>query len=229
MYYLIYKITNNLNGKIYIGQHQTDNLDDGYMGSGQNIKRAINKYGLENFTKEILYYCTDWDTMNSMEEVVVNQDFVDREDTYNLRLGGSRGAFSEESLSKMSESHKGHIIPEVTREKLSDSTKRMWQNSEVREKIIKSNTGKKRTDLTKQRISNALTGKHLSEESKKKISESKKGVQAWNKGKPLSEEHRRRLSESHKGQRRPHSEETKRKISEARKRHLMNQANNGLQ
>lgn len=53
-YNFVYKTTNVLNGKIYIGVHSTDDLNDGYMGSGKAISTAIKKYGEENFTTEIL-------------------------------------------------------------------------------------------------------------------------------------------------------------------------------
>ena len=54
MYYLIYKITNNVNNKIYVGKHKTENKNDGYMGSGTILNRAIEKYGLINLPKK---YC----------------------------------------------------------------------------------------------------------------------------------------------------------------------------
>lgn len=87
-YYGIYKITNLLNGMMYIGQHTTDNLDDGYMGSGTVIKRAVKKYGVENFRKEWLMFCEDKDELCYMERVYVDQTWVDRSDTYNLIVGG---------------------------------------------------------------------------------------------------------------------------------------------
>lgn len=71
-FYGIYKITNLVNGKMYIGQHMTDNLDDGYMGSGLHLTRAIKKYGKANFSKEWLMFCEDEEELNYMERVFVD-------------------------------------------------------------------------------------------------------------------------------------------------------------
>ena len=71
-YHYIYKITNLINGKIYIGQHTTSNLDDGYMGSGKILIRAIKKYGVENFRKEIQGFYEDIDELNYMERLFVD-------------------------------------------------------------------------------------------------------------------------------------------------------------
>ena len=88
MYYIIYKITNTLNGKYYIGKHQTTDLNDGYLGSGKLLKRAIEKYGVEHFTKEILHIFDNEVEMNAKEKELV----VICEESYNLCPGG-RGGF----------------------------------------------------------------------------------------------------------------------------------------
>jgi hypothetical protein len=54
MRYILYKITNLINGRYYIGRYATNNIYDSYMGSGIAIKNAIEKYGLENFVKEVI-------------------------------------------------------------------------------------------------------------------------------------------------------------------------------
>jgi len=87
LFYTVYKITNNINGKYYIGKHQTKDLDDGYMGSGKLVRYAIDKYGIENFTKEILYIFNTEEEMNTKEAELV----VVSEETYNLCEGGKGG------------------------------------------------------------------------------------------------------------------------------------------
>jgi group I intron endonuclease len=84
----LYQITNLINNKIYIGVHKTDRLDDGYMGSGTKIIRAIEKYGIENFRKEILEFFDTYEDALDKERCIVNEEFLQREDVYNINLGG---------------------------------------------------------------------------------------------------------------------------------------------
>ena len=87
MFYTVYKITNNLNDKFYIGMHKTENLEDGYMGSGKIIQRVIKKYGVENFTKNILHIFDNEIDMRDKEKELV----VISEQSYNLCPGGQGG------------------------------------------------------------------------------------------------------------------------------------------
>ena len=90
-YYLVYKTTNLVNGKIYIGKHETDHLNDGYLGSGNLLKLAIAKYGEENFQREILFECSSREEMNAKEAELVNEEFLKRKDVYNIKQGGQGG------------------------------------------------------------------------------------------------------------------------------------------
>lgn len=91
MPYCVYKITNKINNKIYVGFHtiKNCNLDDGYMGSGKLIQRAINIHGVENFEKEIIKIFHNRKDAESLEYDIVNEDFIKRDDTYNIVTGGN--------------------------------------------------------------------------------------------------------------------------------------------
>ena len=91
MHYTIYKITNQINGKFYIGSHKTKDLNDNYMGSGKYLKHAQEKYGIENFKKEYLFIYNTDEEMYTKEAELVNIDFLTDENTYNLKLGGFGG------------------------------------------------------------------------------------------------------------------------------------------
>lgn len=174
MFYTVYKITNNINGKFYIGMHQTKNLDDGYMGSGKRLKLAITKYGEENFTKEILFIFDNENDMRLKEKELV---VIDEEISYNLCDGG-KGGFGYlnrtglnitgvskrdyKSISrKVQEAKRGkvYVVSEQTRKKISDKNK-----------ISNASRGKKNSE--------ALRGKPKSEEHKRKIAESLKARHA---------------------------------------------------
>nr|NDG05898.1 hypothetical protein [Oxalobacteraceae bacterium] len=91
IYYTVYKVTNNINGKIYVGSHKTKDLNDKYFGSGKYLNYAFQKYGLENFTKEILFVFDNPKDMYAKEAEIVNEKFLTEENTYNLKRGGFGG------------------------------------------------------------------------------------------------------------------------------------------
>lgn len=87
-YNYLYKITNLINGKFYYGIHTTDNLDDKYMGSGTKINEAYEKYGVENFKKEILEFFDTRELAALREREIVNEDLIKNPNCYNIILGG---------------------------------------------------------------------------------------------------------------------------------------------
>jgi len=91
-YHFIYKTTNLLNGKYYYGMHSTDNLDDGYLGSGKRLRYSINKHGEVNHIREIIEYLPDRESLISREKEIINLNEVAKEDCLNLKVGGDGGA-----------------------------------------------------------------------------------------------------------------------------------------
>lgn len=138
-----------INNKIYIGVHKTKNLNDNYMGSGKSLRLAIEKYGLDNFKKEILETFDCFDSALQREKEIVNQQFLERNDVYNMKEGGS-GGWNYINTNRLS--------------KTENALKKM-RNSLV-EWHAKNDTSDEK---------NGFFGKKHSEETKKIISEKRKG------------------------------------------------------
>lgn len=88
MHHTVYRTTNLVNQKTYIGVHSTTDLNDQYLGSGVLLQKAFKKYGRNNFSKEILFVFSDSKDAYTKERELVTEDFVNSNHTYNYTLGG---------------------------------------------------------------------------------------------------------------------------------------------
>lgn len=87
-YHYFYKITNLLNNHFYYGVHNTNNIEDGYMGSGKRLHYAYKKYGIENFEKEILKYFDTAADAFKYEADYITEELVKDPNCYNIQKGG---------------------------------------------------------------------------------------------------------------------------------------------
>ena len=175
--YYIYRITNLINGKTYIGQHQYKDLNDSYMGSGKLLRAAQAKYGIENFKKEILVFnISKKEHIDLLEKtfIAAEREKVGKENCYNISDGGEGGNLGEEVCQRISNTCKGKHRSEETKKKMSESRKGKPKSEETRLKIGVANKGKVRTIAMRAHWSTVRKGKKLSEETKKKISEALK-------------------------------------------------------
>lgn len=174
IYYHLYKITNLVNGKIYIGAHETDNLDDGYLGSGSYIIRSVNKYGKENFKKDYLEFFKTREELYDKEAEVVDLDFCNRKDTYNIAPGGIG--------SSMIVNRKPFMGPhtEETKKKIRHKARGRYHSIETRKKMSRNNFARRNPEAQKEHAKKAaLKSRRIhnchSEETKMKIAKSLKG------------------------------------------------------
>lgn len=128
-YYTIYKITNKLNGRFYIGKHITEDLNDDYMGSGKLIKKAIEKYGIENFEKEVIRIYDNEHDMNIAESLLI--DLNDKK-IYNLQPGG-KGSWSYINENNLSNTIEIKKKKSIKMKKYWDEEKRKDKSEKMKE------------------------------------------------------------------------------------------------
>lgn len=189
-FHYVYEITNNINQKKYIGKHSTNNLDDGYMGSGVFIRKAIDKYGLENFTKTIIKKFDTSEEAFKFEAELVTEDVVKDRMYYNMKLGGYGGIYiTDEIRKKMSESAKirckegrhslqGKRRTEHSIKLMNETNKAKWESDPSSHNRV----GKTHSAETIEKMKRDRKGKKLHENSKRALSESIVGSTFYNNG-----------------------------------------------
>lgn len=215
-YYYIYKIVNKINQKIYIGQHRSNTLSDKYFGSGTYLRRAINKYGKENFEKEIVELCNEYN-INEREVYWILQFSSQSPNGYNLKVKSDNINYSwfdiHPDKEKLSKKYKQAIKTYLQ----TDKAKEYYKNQSEKSKGVNNwFFGKKHTEETKKKMSDiAKLRPPVSEETKKKKSEKLKGHPGYWRGKHHNEEYKQKMRQSCLGKKM--TEEQKIKMSQKAK------------
>lgn len=188
---IVYKTTNLVNGKIYIGVHC--GKDPLYLGSGRAIREAIKKYGRENFKRETLFELETHEEAYKKEGEIVNEEFVKSKENYNLRVGGKGGSkHSEETKLLLSGIARRRV-------RVASGFKGKRHNSETKAKISLSRKGSQNSEYQKTRAREANLGKIVTKETREKLSAALKNRVANNKGKPMAHAQKVKISEARKG------------------------------
>src|SRR5208283_474100 len=192
---IIYKITNSINNKAYVGQSQTSleerwnhhKSDAKRIGFNTHFYKAIRKYGTDCWKFDILEEIDDIELLNEAEK-----KWIEYYDTfnngYNSTNGGENGyIFSEETKEKMRQSKLGKKMTDEAKLNMSLSMKKRYEDGwvhpmlnnkhseETKKHWAKIRKGVKKSEKTKEKISKATKGKLISEETKEKIRQAQLG------------------------------------------------------
>lgn len=167
---IIYKIVNNINGKIYIGQ-TIQTLEKRWKshcskgGSLSYIKRAIFKYGQNNFSIFEIDRAFSLEELNDKEIYWIEYyKSTDKSIGYNIRVGGNNSKMSEESKEKLRRSHLGKKHSVETRRKLCEMRKNVSQ--ETRNKMSLSRIGKVQSEETISKRRETMKNRKFTDEQK---------------------------------------------------------------
>jgi group I intron endonuclease len=199
---IVYKTTNLINGKFYIGKDSKNNPE--YLGSGLNLQRAMKKYGKENFEKIILEHCKSNEQLCEREKHWIKETKA-QELGYNIADGGHGGnTYTEETKEKVRQLFKGrYISPEIIE-------KRKLTRAKNPEKY-------KLSEERKKAIGDFHRGKTISEEQKYELSERMKNFNNYS-AEFLNNQTKDKYSTNNNMFGKKHTEETKKKMSEAHKK-----------
>ena len=220
MFGYIYLVRNKINGKQYIGQKHSDIFDETYFGSGVYIKKAIAKYGIENFEHvKILEWCINKEDLDNAERFWIDfYNAVESEDFYNLAKGGigtiAGSKHSDDWKEKASKAATGRLMDKETRDKISSTIKSRdycWITDGVNEKLLKRNDAQVyltngwsygRLSPTPESIAKMVknrTSPVFSEETRRKLSKANSGKNNPFYGKTHSKEQRDKWKEIRSG------------------------------
>jgi len=184
---IIYKTTNLIDNKIYIGKDSRNNCN--YFGGGVLLQKYIKKYGKENFKKETLEYCDTEYQLNEREKYWIKElRSQDKTIGYNLSSGGENGTFGVKRSEEFKEKIRRYQLENPNMSMLGKKL-----SKETRKKMSKSAKGRKTSDETKGKLRQINLGKTYSEEIKRKQSEIKMGH-------PVSEETREKIRIANSGE-----------------------------
>ena len=163
-FHYIYKTTCNINGKYYIGMHSTDNLDDGYLGSGKRLWNSIKYHGEKNHTKIIIEFCENREDLKRREKEIVNDKLINEYLCMNLKPGGYGGFCNEQ--------HRQKFISSNVVKQAHERIKWLYKNDSewLQQMKVKIKEGQNKINFNY----NTFEGRSHTEETKRKISEKNK-------------------------------------------------------
>ena len=162
-YHFIYKTIDTRNNNFYIGMHSTDDLNDGYVGSGKRIRNIKYRYGKDILKMEILEFVSNKEILKKRESEIVNLDLIKDKKCLNLREGGE-GGFNIDMSVKGNKRKNWLLVNDIEwcenyKTKVSSGLKKAYENGT--KKVCKSFKDKKHTEESKNKISSSNKGKRL--------------------------------------------------------------------
>lgn len=237
---IIYKITNKINGKIYIGQ-TTGSLRKRWNSHCSNKSRcsivslAIQKYGKENFEIKQISFCDSLEQMNHREPYYIRLLNTLAPNGYNIKEGGGGGGkggkgtkghkMSEETKEKLRQANLGkrHTPEEIKKQSEAqlghavsietiEKLKKSWEDPLRRERFRQARLNHGISLETREKISQTLLGHNVPFETREKMRQAKVGYSSWNRGVQVSEETKEKLRRANLGKH--HSLETINKLKQ---------------